>query len=357
MKQIRTLILDDSDICRAQLRAIVETDGAIKVVGEARNGDRVLELLDRTKPDVLLVDLEMPGTPGHATIERVMAHHPLPILVVTGVPSGRRQAEVFEAIKRGALQLAAKPLRGDRAAEAALRAQVKQLAGIPVVRHVAGKLGPGKARPRTLAPPPISAPQSGTTPLIVGVGASAGGPVALATMLAELPVSLGAAVAVVQHLPDGFTSAFAAFLKNRIELPLHVVDAPVRWQRGHVYLAPDARHLTSEGSALSVSDAPPVEGHRPAVDVLFAALARDAGPRALGVLLSGMGRDGVDGLLRMRRAGAFTLAQDEASSGVFGMPMAALQVGAATIADTPVGLGQRIVEWCRLTQHEVKLGH
>src|SRR5687768_2982831 len=109
MKTIRVLILDDSHICRVQLRSIVEVDGDIKVVGEAGNGDKVLQLIERTKPQVLLVDLEMPGTPGHATIERVMADHPLPILVVTGVPSGRRQAEVFEAIRRGALQLAAKP--------------------------------------------------------------------------------------------------------------------------------------------------------------------------------------------------------------------------------------------------------
>jgi two-component system chemotaxis response regulator CheB len=142
----------------------------------------VLELIERTQPNVLLVDLEMPGTPGHATIEQVMANHPLPILVVTGIPTGRTKAGVFEAIRRGALQLAAKPVRGDRAAEADLRVQVKRLARIPVVRHVAGKLGmASRARlPRASAPPTRL---QGALPLLVGVGSSAGGPVALATML------------------------------------------------------------------------------------------------------------------------------------------------------------------------------
>jgi two-component system chemotaxis response regulator CheB len=347
MNPIRVLILDDSEICRAQLRAILEADGDIKVVGEAHNGANVLELIERTHPNVLLVDVEMPGTPGHVTIERVMANHPLPILVVTGVPTGTTEAGVFEAIRRGALQLAAKPLRGDRAAEAGLRVQVKRLARIPVVRHVAGKLGvasPSGALPRLSAAP---ARPEGALPLVVGVGASAGGPMALATMLEALPQSFGAAVAVVQHLPIGFAHAFADFLQNRTSLPVRIVDKPERVEVGRIYVAPDAQHLALEGKLLTPVSSAPVEGHRPSVDVLFRSLVASCGARAAGVLMSGMGRDGVAGLSSMRRVGALTLAQDEASCGVFGMPMAALREGAAESTFPPVTLARVLDDWAK----------
>jgi two-component system, chemotaxis family, protein-glutamate methylesterase/glutaminase len=346
MKTIRVLILDDSHICRVQLRSIVEADGDIKVVGEAGNGDKVLQLIEKTEPQVLLVDLEMPGTPGHATIERVMADHPLPILVVTGVPSGRRQAEVFEAIRRGALQLAAKPTLGDRVAEAGLRAQVRQLAGIPVVRHMAGR----KHRVSAVEHPSVlPLPPSGDSalPLIIGVGASAGGPMALAAMLADLPPSLNAAIAVVQHLPNGFTHAFAQFLQGRVRLPVQVVEGSVRPECGRIYVAPDDRHLILERRRFAPANAPPIEGHRPSVDALFRSLATECQSRSTGVLMSGMGRDGVDGLLRMRQAGALTLAQDEASCGVFGMPMSAIKDGAVSAAHPPPVLARVVEEWCR----------
>lgn len=183
--------------------------------------------------------------------------------------------------------------------------------------------------------------------MLVGVGASAGGPMALATMLAALPASFGAAVAVVQHLPEGFTRAFADFLQNRASLPVRVVEEPLRPDPGVVYVAPDARHLALEGKVLTPVSTPPVEGHRPAVDVLFRSLAAHCGPRAAGVLMSGMGRDGVLGLASMRRAGAITLAQDEASSGVFGMPMAALKEGAAESAFPPVALARVLDDWAK----------
>lgn len=344
MKQIRALILDDSVICRIQLKRILEADHNIVVVGEAINGDGILELIEHTRPDVLLVDLEMPGTAGHPTIELVMANHPLPILVVTGLPEKTRQAEVFESIRRGALELAAKPTGGDKNAEANLRSKVRQLAAIPVVRHVAGKLGRPRVR-KSNAPPPHPSRFGHSVP-VIGIGASAGGPMALATVLAGFAPDLPAAIAVVQHLPVGFTSGFVDFLRARALCPVCIATDGLAALPGRIYVAPDERHLilSDRGTFRTVAE-PPIEGHRPSVDALLRSLARELGSRAAGVILSGMGRDGAEGLLAMKNAGAFTLAQDEASCGVYGMPMAAAKNGASQSAHPPAELAHRLNEW------------
>lgn len=337
---IRALILDDSLICRIRLREILEVGGEIEVVGEANSGDRVLELIDRTKPKVLLVDLEMPGVAGHATIERVMANRPLPILVVTGQPGGTRQAEVFESIRRGALELAAKPISGDLRAEAALRLQVKRLSTVPVVRHVAGNL----MRPSNITQLKPNAPSLGSL-RVVGVGASAGGPLALATVLAGLPSPCRAAIAVVQHLPIGFTKAFAEFLRSRIPAPVRIVENEVRLEPGVVYLSTDDRHLVITRTHARAVESAAVEGHRPSVDVLFQSLADNIGARSAAVILSGMGCDGVAGMLAMRATGALTVAQSQDTCGVFGMPGAALARGAAQFSHAPLDVAALVGNW------------
>jgi two-component system chemotaxis response regulator CheB len=345
MRPIRALVLDDSVICRVRLKEILQADKDILVVGEGRNGDHILELIEKTSPQVLLVDLEMPGTAGHATIQRVMANRPLPILVVTGLPEGKRKAEIFESIRRGALELAAKPKHGDRQAESRLRAQVRQLSKVPVVRHVAGNI----LRPSAIAqlkPPGVSAMQRGEQSLVVGVGASAGGPMAMATMLSELAAFPEAAVVVVQHLPVGFTKAFAEFLQTRIEMKVEIVEGEARISPGVLFLAPDDKHLVMTPNwVLCAQNSPAVEGHRPSVDVLFHSLAQAAGCRAAGVIMSGMGCDGVSGLAAMREAGSLTVAQDQASCGVFGMPAAALSRGAAQSAHAPKEIAVVIGNW------------
>jgi two-component system chemotaxis response regulator CheB len=168
--------------------------------------------------------------------------------------------------------------------------------------------------------------------------------------LAELPRELPAAIAVVQHLPKGFARAFAEFLQGRIGLPVAIVTAPTSLRAGSVYLAPDDQHLTvADNLQLVPSLGAPVEGHRPAIDVLFQSLARVHGPRAAGVVMSGIGRDGVTGLLSMRARGALTLAQDQASCGVFGIPRAALEAKAAEQALDPSGIARALRDWARST--------
>lgn len=383
------MLVDDSMICRHQLTEILQADGLIEVVAEGSRGEEALALIEQHRPDMLVVDLVMPGQGGHETISLVMAKHPLPILVVTAQPEGVRQTAVFDAIRRGALDLAEKPRRGDRDAEERLRRSIRTLAHIPVVRHVAGNLtGPQRpvaaARPersseRRLAsrdrqqptyssrPPhrrsdptevgepsratsdapaqgavtPSDAPSDGV--LIVGIGASAGGPTPLAALLAALPNSFSAAVAVVQHLPIGFMDAFVEYLRGRIGLTVKKVEGRETLRPGVVYLPADDRHLVAlAGGYIATSQSPALEGHRPAVDVLFDSLARVHGRRSMGVILSGIGQDGVRGLLAMRDQGALTMAQSEESCAVFGMPQAALKFEAARLSLPPEDLAREL---------------
>lgn len=346
---IRVLVLDDSAICRAQLRDILEEDPEIQVVAEADNGDQVLRLIDEAAPQILLVDLQMPGTGGQETIERVMAHHPLPILIVTGQPEGVRRQAVFEAVRRGALDLAEKPLNGDTKAEARLRAMVRELARVRVVRHVAGKLSRRDGAPGLPTPIPPLPLDGSSSPLVVGVAASAGGPRPLVTLLGAWPVDFAAAVLVVQHLPSGFTRAFAEFLQSRIALRVTIVTQITRFEAGRVYLANDDEHLVAlSDKQLGTDRGAPVEGHRPAATVMFESLAARLGARSCGVILSGMGRDGVAGLIKMKARGALTLAQDESSCAVYGMPKAAVEAGAVTAALDPLALSREVVTWVSL---------
>ncbi|HYQ28150.1 MAG TPA: chemotaxis protein CheB [Polyangiaceae bacterium] len=343
MKPVRVLILDDSAICRERLRDILTRDGAITVVGEAANGDNVLDLVRRTDPTILLVDLQMPGTGGHETVERVMANLPLPILVVTGQPSAVNQKAVFESIRRGALDLAEKPEHADAAAEGRLRSLVRELSQVPVVRHVRGSLGASRSGSRPGVPASFL-PAAGQVP-IVGIGASAGGPLAVAAVLAGLPATLPAAVAIVQHLPKGFARAFAEFLRSRTALPVTVVSQRIPIGPGHVYIADDDRHLVvADARHFAPSDEPEIEGHRPAVDALLRSLA-PLKRNACGVVMSGIGRDGTQGLLELKARGGLTLAQNEASSGVYGMPRAALEAKAAERALDPPGLARELAAW------------
>lgn len=346
---IRVLVLDDSAICRARLREILQRDEQIDVVGEAHNGDQVLRLIEQLSPQILLVDLQMPGTGGQETIERVMAHHPLPILIVTGQPEGVRRQAVFEAVRRGALDLAEKPVHGDRKAEARLCAMVRELARVRVVRHVAGRLGRREGAPGLATPIPPPPRDGSRCPLLVGVAASAGGPRPLVSLLASWPGDFAGAIAVVQHLPNGFAPAFAEFLQARVPQRVVVVRRTTPLEAGRVYLAGDDEHLVAlSDKLLGVDKGPAVDGHRPAATVLFESLAARLGARACGVILSGMGKDGVAGLLKMRSRGALTLSQEEAGCAVYGMPKAALEAGASVAALDPASIAREVSAWVAL---------
>jgi two-component system chemotaxis response regulator CheB len=347
MNPIRLIVADDSPICRVELRQILEQERDIRIVGEASDGGAMLELLERFNPDMLVVDLQMPGVDGLTTVERVMASRPLPILVVTSKPEGRHRDVVFEAIRRGALDLAEKPAHNDPRSQALLRVKVRQLAAIPVIRHVAAAPLVQAPKPPVVAatPAPKKATEAHTfaTTKVVGVAASAGGPAALVNLLKDFPKEFPACFAVVQHLPRGFAKAFSEYLQSRIKLVVRVAEEGSKILPGHVYVAPDDRHLVVRSAKhFGADDSPPVEGHRPAATALLASMARVLGSSATGIVLSGIGQDGVAGLRELRARGALTLAQDPDSSAVYGMPRAALESGAAQRALDPAALARAV---------------
>lgn len=322
-RAVRVLVVDDSPVCRGLLRSIVEADDGMVVVAEAGDGVAAIAQARRFLPDVITMDVRMPGLDGWATLERLMAETPRPVLVVTDLSPGVDGSLVFEATRRGALDVSGKPSITDERACRALRERLRLLASVPVVRHLTPSASTRSPEARERAP--HRAPVR-----LIALAASAGGPAALATLLAALPASLDACIALTQHLPPGFAEPFARFLSTRTALRVVVGDRRLPLVPGQVVVAPDSAHLVARGfDRLEPSDAAARGGLRPSADVCFESIAACHGDGAVGVVLTGIGRDGAAGLAEMRRAGALTIAQDEASSAVYGMPRAAAEIGAA----------------------------
>jgi two-component system, chemotaxis family, protein-glutamate methylesterase/glutaminase len=328
VKKLRVLIADDSVIFREVLRGILEADRDIQIVGEAKNGEEAVKLASTTSPDLVTVDIQMPSLNGLHAIEQIMARRPVPILVITSQPTSGGSKIVFEAVRRGALELLEKrSVSFEDAGGKALRNLVRSLARVRVVRLItpqAAKFAPAPSIPKgQLAPPPSAGVR------VVAVGASAGGPAAVALLLAALSPKLPACLALVQHLPIGFGLSFAQYLQGLTQLKVRVVKGEVHAVPGEVLLAEDDHHLVALSSNRFASvQSPPVLGYRPAVNALFSSVANFYGAAALGVILTGIGDDGAIGLREMRGAGALTLGQDEKSSAVYGMPRAAFELGA-----------------------------
>ena len=360
----RAFVVDDSQVCREQLREWLEADGDLEVIGEASDGESAIDQITRLRPDIATIDLRLPGMSGLEVVTLLMAKSPLPLLVLTGDPTGDDPALAFEAIRRGALHLLLKPSFHDEDAIRALRTQVRWLATVPVVRHIDGRRAAEPAarhaevhrpatepavrpaeshRPATepavrpapdlLRPPePIRAvPRlvrpSSDPPTIVGIAASAGGPSALATVLGSLAADLPVCLAIVQHLPRGFAPSFVSFLQARCSLAVRLAEHGMVPPASTVVLAPDDHHLELIDGRFALTSGPPVDGHRPSGTVLLRSLAA-LGSAAIGVVLSGIGRDGSDGLRAMRERGAVTFAQDASTSVVYVMPRAAVEDGA-----------------------------
>jgi two-component system, chemotaxis family, protein-glutamate methylesterase/glutaminase len=321
---IRVVVVDDSPIVRALVREWLTVDRDFEVVGEAADGESAIELITRLRPDAATIDVRMPGMSGLELVSYLMAKAPLPILVLTGEVTRDDASLAFEAVRRGALDLLPKPSARDEDAIRALRAQLRRLASVPVVRHI-------EARRHTAPAASARAPAPASTvvePMMIGIAASAGGPSALVAVLAALPADLPAAVAIVQHLPRGFVTSFVSFLQARCALPVKLAEPGQPPRPATVVVAPDDHHLEVIDGRFALTNGPPVEGHRPAGTVLLRSLAA-LGPGAIGVVLSGIGRDGAEGLRAMRDRGALTYAQDAASSVVYGMPRAAVEDGGA----------------------------
>jgi two-component system chemotaxis response regulator CheB len=302
-------------------------------VSAASNPIIALEKMQIVRPSVIVLDLEMPEMDGLSFLQAVMATDPIPVVVCSGLAARGTEA-ALRAIEAGAVAVIEKPRLGGKGflhdsatmlrdtviAAAAARVRVRPL------KTIARAIVAGSGRPRRRARPILST----TTDKVVALGASTGGTEALRTILEAMPPD-APGLLVVQHMPEGFTRAFAERLDRSCRIEVKEAADGDRVLEGRALIAPGQRHLILRRSgghyAVEVGDGPLVSRHRPSVDVLFRSVAEAAGPNAVGAILTGMGDDGAAGLLEMKRAGAITLAQDEASSVVFGMPKAAIERG------------------------------
>lgn len=330
---IRVLIVDDSAFMRALLRDILSSDPELDVVGTAADAFIAREKIKALAPDVITLDIEMPQMDGLAFLDKLMALHPLPVVMVSSLT--RRGADMtLRALEAGAVDFVAKPDGSGVTGIMALRDEI-----IAKVKAAArAKVGPRRAQPSVRPPAqasvavrPRSEPASaGSADRIVLIGASTGGIEALRVILSGLAGAVPPVV-IVQHMPPNFTRSFAERLNRSLELEVMEADRDMPLRPRHVYIAAGDRHLTlvrgQGGLAVQPADGPVEGGHKPSVDVLF----RSALPfarRVVAVILTGMGKDGAQGLSALRGAGARTLGQDEASSLVYGMPKAAFEAGA-----------------------------
>ncbi|HXB98030.1 MAG TPA: chemotaxis-specific protein-glutamate methyltransferase CheB [bacterium] len=330
-KSLGVLVVDDSATARAAIARGLEREG-LRVLGGAADARSALALVRQLKPDVLTLDLEMPHWHGLEFLTELMRAHPMPVVVLSAL-AGDRRGLALQAMELGAVEVLDKGQAHGLTQRLAL---ALRRAALTRPRPAAGHLPPQAARPLDLD-------------RVVAIGASTGGTGALHQLLPSLPAE-HPPILIVQHMPAGFTALFARRLDQRSALLVREAADGDVLERGVALVAPGGLHMRLErwGQRLRVRcvDGPAVHHVRPSADVLFHSVAEAAGPRSVGMLLTGMGSDGAEGLLRMRRAGARTLVQDEASSVVWGMPGSAVRLGAAEealpLADLPQALLRRL---------------
>lgn len=332
MKPIKVLIVDDSRLIRRILTECLETAPDIHVIGEAEDPFDAREKIKALNPDVLTLDIDMPGMDGLSFLEKLMRLHPMPVVMVSKLTQAGAMPTVY-ALALGAVETIGKP-SADK-----LQHNLQQFADslIEKIRIAAS----AKVQKRVIHHMParlVKSDASNATQLIA-LGASTGGVETLCSIFAQLPTGLPPIV-ITQHMPPVYTTSFAARLDSLSEVIVHEATDGDILEPGHAYLAPGDRHLLvrKNGNAFycQLSDGELVSGHKPSVDMMFRSVAEAVGAHALGIILTGMGRDGATGLLAMRKSGATTLGQSEASCVIYGMPRAAAAMG-ATIRELPPG--------------------
>ncbi len=332
-KPVRVLVVDDSALMRKLIPKILEQDDSIEVVGTAMDGHFALKKIEDLSPDVVTLDLEMPGLNGIDTLKEIMRRWRLPVIVVSSHASGA--AITLKALALGAFDFVAKPQD--------VSARMPEIANelIKKIRAAAQSVGvqtqflPGETHAQQLSKLPPVVPTR-----IVAIGVSTGGPNALQYLFSHLPVEFSGSILVVQHMPDGFTELFAKRLDESCPIRVKEAQSGDLLVAGRALICPGNRHMKVKklplGNVALLAEEAPVNGHRPSVDVLFHSVAEEFGPQAMAVLMTGMGEDGAVGLGEIRAAGGFTVAQSRETCVVFGMPKVAIERGyAMRIADLP----------------------
>jgi len=330
-ERVRVLVVDDSALMRKLIPIILSRDPGIEVVGTAMDGAFALKKIEELQPDVVTLDLEMPRMDGIETLRLIMRSAPLPVILFS-THSKEGAYSTFKALAFGAIDFVAKP---KDAAAGNLDAIAEQLIEkVKVAKRAGGK---------RLQVPPIeekahSSKKSGRNPIppnrVIAIGISTGGPNALQFVLSQIPGEFTGTILVVQHMPEGFTEMFAKRLDECCQLDVHEARSGDLLLAGRVLICPGNRHMMvrhmPRGDMAVLSDAPPVNGHRPSADVLFHSVAQEFGPSAVGIIMTGMGEDGAEGLGAIKNAGGITIAQSEDTCVVAGMPRAAITKGFAS---------------------------
>ena len=333
MAKIRVLVVEDSLTVRKRMLEVLSAHPDLEVVGEADDGKRGIELCQSLQPDVVTLDMMLPIMSGLAATEFIMAYCPTPILIVSASTNRGELFKTYEALAAGALDVLEKPLgdEPDGVWEQRLVSTVKLISRIKVITHLLARLGP--MGQRSSVPPPVVQPVEPEGRLrAVAIGVSTGGPAALIEILRGLPQGFPLPILLVIHIGKLFAPAFAEWLDGQSQVRVSYArdgDPLPAVGEGRVLMASPDSHLVLRHGTLRLTQDPERHSCRPAVDLLFMSLAQELGSACAACLLTGMGKDGAEGLLAIRRAGGRTIAQDESTSVVFGMPREAILLGAA----------------------------
>lgn len=337
MKKVRVLIVDDSAVVRQTLTQIMQADGTIEVIGSASDPYLAVKKIMSEVPDVITLDIEMPRMDGLTFLKRIMSQHPIPVVVISSLTDKGSETGI-RALEYGAVEIITKPRLNTKRFIEESSIRICDSVKAAALAQVRRKVVPDKIQvaPKLSADAVISEGSSHsmiqTTEMVVAVGASTGGTEALREFLTALPHDCPGIV-IVQHMPELFTKSFANRLNELCRITVKEAEDGDTIIRGRALVAPGNRHLLLKRSGaryfVQLNDGPLVNRHRPSVDVLFRSFARYAGRNAIGIIMTGMGDDGAKGLLEMKAAGAKTIAQDEKTCVVFGMPKEAIRLGAA----------------------------
>ena len=325
---IRVLLVEDSQVTLVILKRILNSSPQIEVVGEARTGLEALELIPKIQPDVICTDLHMPKMDGLEFTSEVMVLHPRPILVISSWVQEVDSPHVFQLLEAGALDIFPKPSAGlsieDKLLNQELINKIHILSGVKVFKK--------KRKSSSAQCLETFSPKSYCQPKIIVIGASTGGPQAINELLAQLPSNFPIPVICIQHICLGFLQGFIDWLSASCRLPIQIAKPGDTPKSGTIYFPPEQQHLElDEQGRFICSHSPPFDGHRPSVTVTFQSVAKSYGRATVGILLTGMGRDGAEGMRCIAQAGGLTIAQDETTSVIFGMPKEAIDLGAAKL--------------------------
>lgn len=342
---IKVLVVDDSSLVRTLIVSMLDDVADIIVVGQATNGLEAVRMALRLKPDVVTMDIRMPQMDGLEATRRIMSLQPTPIVVLSSSVYASDYGVAFNAIEAGALTVIEKPKGLGTQDYDLVRAQlitsIRTMAGVAVVGRPTGSLRRDGVGLRTAMLHEIFSRSVG----LIGIASSTGGPPVLMQLFSSLPKDFSIPIIVVQHILAPFAPAMVEWLNTRSALPVVLASDGIRYSPGKILICPGDRHLTvSAGGIVRVDDGEPVQGQRPSANRMFESMSRMAGASSVGIILTGMGDDGVDGLSSLSKAGGHVIAQDEGSCVIFGMPKMAIQRGVVDEVLSPEGIIQRLTK-------------